>query len=508
MVGGLADMVLFCDSKLAADSLARITTWAEKNLDRSNIYAFGGTEWYTRSENLYRAHVATRDPRYADFARVWHYDEYWNRYARHGDLFGDRGNGRWTGAYHAYSHVNTLGGAAQAYLHSGEPWYLDVFRNAHDYRVPQQCYPTGGFGPDEQIIPRREWLRKVETTHNSFETQCGGFAAFKLCRDLMTITDDARYGDWIERLAYNGIAATIPRSPDVHVFDDSDYDAFGALKQNHPVGWTCCTGTRPMALADLHDLVYFRGDDTLYVNLEVPSTVTWRQVGDPAAVVVCQVTRFPEQDSTELIVEPAGTPATFAPKLRVPGWLAGLLEAKVNGERVEAPADPHGWATVRREWKRRDRLTVRLPMRFELMRPDPAAPAPAMLVRGPVTMAVRATGGNLNEILDKSDLERALIPSPGESFNFRPGTGADLLIRPFYALRAGEPDAIEPGPNRHGHREATFRGEAWRDSESFRFKDRPGAPVEFRFHGAAVRWIGLRFDDGGSPRSASTAVLS
>lgn len=121
--------------------------------------------------------------------------------------------------------------------------------------MEQQCYPTGGFGPDEQIISRGDWLRKVETTHNSFETQCGCFAVFKRCRYLMTITGDARYGDWIERLACNGIAATIPRSPDVHVFDDSDYNAFGAVKQNHPVGWTCCTGTRPMALADLHDLV-------------------------------------------------------------------------------------------------------------------------------------------------------------------------------------------------------------------------------------------------------------
>jgi hypothetical protein len=59
MVGGLTDMVLHCDSKPAAAALAKITEWARKNLDRSNAYAFGGTEWYTLSENLYRAHRAT-----------------------------------------------------------------------------------------------------------------------------------------------------------------------------------------------------------------------------------------------------------------------------------------------------------------------------------------------------------------------------------------------------------------------------------------------------------------
>ena len=50
---------------------------------------------------------------------------------------------------------------------------------------------------------------------------------FKLCKYLMTITGDARYGDWIERLAYNGIAATIPMSPDGLVFYYSDYQRLG-----------------------------------------------------------------------------------------------------------------------------------------------------------------------------------------------------------------------------------------------------------------------------------------
>ena len=56
-----------------------------------------------------------------------------------------------------------------------------------------------------------------------------------------------------------------------------------------------------MALADLHDLVYFRGDDELYVNLYVPSTVTW-ELPDGGTVVVRQLTRFPEADSTTLVV--------------------------------------------------------------------------------------------------------------------------------------------------------------------------------------------------------------
>ena len=119
MVGGLTDMVLYCDSKPAAESLAKITGWAIKNLDRSNAYAFGGTEWYTLSENLYRAHRATGDRTVSRLRRPSGTTTSTGTSTRgKGDLFGDRGNGRRTEVYHAYSHVNTLGGAAQAYLHS------------------------------------------------------------------------------------------------------------------------------------------------------------------------------------------------------------------------------------------------------------------------------------------------------------------------------------------------------------------------------------------------------
>ena len=496
MVGGLTDMVLFCDSKLASESLVRITDWATKNLDRSNAYAFGGTEWYTLSENLYRAHRATGETKYRDFAKVWHYDEYWDIYARKGDLFGERGQGRRTGAYHAYSHVNTLGGAAQAYLHSGDRHFLDTIANAHDELLSHQCFATGGFGPDEQLLPRDSWRKKIDYTHNSFETQCGCFAVFKLCKYLMMITGEARYGDWVERLAYNGIAATIPMTSDGLVFYYSDYAASGGEKRNHPVGWSCCTGTRPMALADLHDLVYFHGNEDLYVNLYLPSTITWNRPGGP--IIVRQFTRFPEVESTRLVIAlPSQPPKTFGLKFRVPSWLAGRMEITVNGEAIVATIDPHGWATVRRVWRDGDRVEVRLPSKFTVRPIDASASLPAVIMRGPVAMAVRSNGANAGSLLRESDLEQSLIPSEGEPLTFRPRSRMDLLLRPFYAFKQGERYFLYLDPNRYSYREARFSGGGWRTSDAFRFDDQPGDSVSFAFQGTGIRWIGFRFDDAG-----------
>ncbi len=49
----------------------------------------------------------------------------------------------------------------------------------------------------------------------------------------------------------------------------SNYNVHGGQKRNVDFGWSCCTGTRPQAVADVCDLVYFHDADNLHVNLFV-----------------------------------------------------------------------------------------------------------------------------------------------------------------------------------------------------------------------------------------------
>ena len=130
-------------------------------------------------------------------------------------------------------------------------------------------------------------------------------------------------------------------------------------------------------------------------------------------------------------------------------------------------------------------------------------------------MAVRSNGSNAGDLLREPDLERSLTASAGEPLTYRPRSGADLLVRPFYAIKQGERYSIYLDPNRHSHRTAHSTGDGWRDSDAFRYSDRPGDSAAFAFHGTGVRWIGFRFDDAGiaevriddrrSPGSTSTA---
>ncbi len=504
MVGGLVDMMIYCKNSEARAALERITDWAEKNLSRKRGYAFnsgaGDTEWYTLSENLYRAYMATGEERYKEFAAVWEYTEYWDIYARKDDIFAKRPNGGITGGYHAYSHVNTLSGLGAAYLAKGDRHYLDTLVNAYDYLQQNQCFATGGYGPNELLAPRDALVRMLGETHNSFETQCGSWAGFKVSKYLITCTGDARFGDWVERLILNGIGASISMTPDGRVFYYSDYNTSGGFKKNIETPWTCCTGTRPQAVADYHDLIYFHSADSLYVNLFTPSTVQWRVGRTPVSVK--QETRFPEQDETTLSVMSPGK-CRFTLAARVPGWLNGSMTAKLNGENISLTIGADHWARVTRTWRAGDRLALHLPMKMNVVPFDPAHQYPAAVVYGPVVLAFDAAKSNPARQLRIPDLATDMHPVVGKPLEFALDTNPAGVARPFYSYKAGEPYIlyIDPSaPSRLSYRTLHF-SDGWSDSGGFRFINRVGATVETSFDipaaGGGIRWLGFRYDDAG-----------
>jgi len=425
-VGGLVDMAVYADRKDALASLSKITEWAIENLDRSRKVD-SDTEWYTLSENLYRAYTVTGDEKYRRFADLWRFTDYWNAFSgaaptavtRHG--------------HHAYSHVNTMSSCAMAYAVTGEKPYLDAIAADYDWLQQTQCYATGGFGPDEDLVaPDGELGRRLETTYATFETPCGCWAGFKLSRYLMAFTGEARYGDWIERLLYNGILGALPMGEKGATFYYSDYRLGGGRKIHHLDGtWPCCSGTYPQVIADYHNVIYFRDTAGLLVNLFVPSRAAWNQAG--TEVVVEQETAFPESDTTVLTVRP-GKPAAFDLRFRVPGWARGVT-AEVNGTPVPIAAVAGTWASIRRRWAPGDRVALRLPMALALVPVDPQHPKRVAVMYGPVVL-----------VRDESP---RLAPSGANPTDWivRRGKGLDFSaagqpqggFRPFYTVGPGVP---------------------------------------------------------------------
>ena len=285
---------------------------------------------------------------------------------------------------------------------------------------------------------------------------------------------------------------------DGRVFYYSDYQVDGAEKHNTEPGWcwSCCTGTRPQAIADYANQVYLRDADSLYVNLFTPATVTWVTGG--RRVVVRQETRFPEHAATELTVS-TGQPAAFAIKLRSPQWLARPMAATVNGQAAPLAVDSRHWATLRREWRDGDKLLVTLPRDLTASSLDPTRPYPAAISCGPVVLAFQAPDSSLLRQIDLAHPGRWLTPVAGEPLTWQLRDHPRVLARPFYAYHEGEPyylyfDPQDPGDA--AQRRIEYHGR-WLDAERFRFSNEVGATLRYAFQGRGVRWLGFKFDDAG-----------
>jgi len=497
MVGGLLDIYTYCGDKTALDYLKQITNWAIIHLSRVRQYANpignDGGEWYTLSENLYRAYLLTGDAKYKDFAGVWEYKDYWDFFAK------GKGDDIFTkpGWYHAYSHVNTFNGLASAYMVKGDPAYLKTLKNAYDYMQEKQCWATGGYGPNESLLPRDGLVKALSEATNHFETQCGSWAGFKMTKSLISFTGDARYGDWTEKLLLNGIGASIPMDGEGRVFYYSEYNTGGSAKRNITAQWPCCSGTRPQAVSDYHDLIYFKDTDNLYINLFTESRVELdRKSGK---VVVSQNTDFPESDTTEFVVS-VSTPAQFGIQLRVPGWLAGPMKARINGKEVTVKINARHWAVFNRKWKNGDKLAVELPMKLWISRIDPAAEYPAAIMYGPVALAVRSLDKNPAGEIDLAKIETALIPNPSEPLTWHLTSDPSVLVRPFYVFKEGERYFLYLDPSKEAswvsYKAAKYNGN-WTDFNAWMTTSTPDSSVEHSFDGTGVRIHYFRYDDSG-----------
>jgi DUF1680 family protein len=333
-------------------------------------------ESYTLPENFFLAWKRSGDRRYYLLAQ---------RFLQDQDYFDPLAQGRNVlPGLHAYSHVNALSSAAQAWLVLGSDRHLSAARNGFDFVRDTQSFATGGWGPDEsfRVLGSGDLGKSLTDTHASFETPCGAYGHFKIARYLLRVTGDSRYGDSMEQVLYNTILGALPIQADGYSFYYSDYNN-GAVKVRHPDKWPCCSGTFPQITADYGISSYFRDGDGVYINLIVPSRVRWQQNGGRFALE--QATQYPYSREVTVRVR-ADRNETFAVRLRVPAWAGQGTRIAVNGRPILCEPEPGRFAIIRREWKDGDRIEAELDMPYRLQPVDPQHPESVALLTGPLCL--------------------------------------------------------------------------------------------------------------------------
>jgi uncharacterized protein len=279
---------------------------------------------------------------------------------------------------HANTQVPKIAGAARSYEVSGDVRQRAIAQEFWKRVVREHSWVIGGNSDGEFFFPPR---RASEHLSAATAETCNTYNMLKLTEHLFTWDPQLEYADYYERALYNHILAS--QEPQQGMF--AYYMAlkpghFRTYSTPHDSFW-CCVGSGMENHGKYGRAIYFHGSNELYVNLFIPSVLTWKQKG----LVLEQRTDYPNGGRIQLtILESSEKP--LALRVRAPAWAAGALSIRLNAELVDVDGTPGRYVSIERTWKRGDRLLIEVPMavRAEVLR---GAPDQIALLYGPVVLA-------------------------------------------------------------------------------------------------------------------------
>lgn len=434
----ICDLHLYCRYEKAAQWLPWLLDFARAKLTRDNLFGNNMTEWYITSESLYMVYQVFGLEEAKELAAKWEYREFWDLFYKDQDPFSKRPKaGLYSEFCHAYSHANSFNGCARAYEVTGDPYYLRALRKFYDFMQKEEVMATGGYGPNfEHIMPKYRIIDALRTGHDSFETQCDTYAAFRISDYLTRFTGEPQYGNWVESLIFNAAAATIPMTEDGQVIYYSDYNMYGAAKVNRADGWTCCTGTRPLLMLEIPRLLYYTDGNGLFIDQYIPSTLSCTLNG--VSVTLSQQTGFPVRDEMRFTLT-LSEGAEFTLNFRMPSWLQKQAVLTINGQPTGACVSPEGWLSVIRKWNSGDSISLTLPQTLWMHSLDPILEGPNAFLHGPVALAASYTGLQTpNDQMDIRRLTEKMEEIPGEPLHYRVKGIDTITFKPFYEFKEHE----------------------------------------------------------------------
>jgi DUF1680 family protein len=230
---------------------------------------------------------------------------------------------------------------------------------------------------------------------------------------LLKTEGNSFYGDIMERSIYNALfAALSPTGDSIRYFTD-----YESAKEYYPADYFCCPNNFRRIMADLPELVYYRSEEGIAVNLYNNSQVTFNL--KEQEVRLMQDTDYPSSENVLISVE-TGSPIDFEMKLRIPLWCKAP-SIQINGEEPEIKAETGSFYTITRKWVDGDKIQLTFPMNYRFIQGRGNQWQKVALMRGPVVYGI---SNQLNpSVTEGRDLhiDPSSIGFPETDDSYRPG---------------------------------------------------------------------------------------
>lgn len=369
---GLVDACTYCGSDTAKDILIKSTDWAwdtvghlsDEQFEKMLHCEHGGI-----NEAFAEIYALTGHEKALRLAERFYHHRVLDPLAAKEDKL--------TGL-HSNTQIPKLIGLARLYRLTGKERYSTAAAFFWQTVVQNRTYANGGNTDGEYFFPPEEFSKHLSV--HTTET-CNTYNMLKLTRELFAMNPKAAYADYYERALYNHILASQDPKQGMMIY-------FCPLKSGHfktyntpEDSFWCCTGSGMENHVKYGDSIYFHGESTLYVNLFIPSVLSYRDKN----LTVTQQTRYPLDGNVRLQIA-VDKPVHLAVKIRRPSWAGDDVELAVDGKALPVNTSAGDYMTIERTWDKKSDIQLTLPMkvRAEAM---PDNPNKVAFFCGPVLLA-------------------------------------------------------------------------------------------------------------------------
>lgn len=310
---------------------------------------------------------------------------------------------------HAVRATYNYSGMADVAAETGDIDYQSAVMSLWDNIVNKKYYITGGIGSGETS---EGFGGNYSLRNSAYCESCSSCGLIFFEYKMNLAYHDAKYADLYEETMYNALLGSLS-------LDGKDFLYTNPLETSEArYKWhscPCCVGNIPRTLLMMPTWTYVRGDDGLYVNLFVGSTIKVDKIAGTNVEMV-QKTDYPWSGKVNMVVNPDQS-KEFTVYVRVPNrqtselytpvpQVKGLKSIAVNGKAIH-PKIMNGYAVIRRNWKKGDRIDMEMPMQVQKITADNKIEAD----RGRVALRYGPLLYNV-ETADHQDITRAIGTKP------------------------------------------------------------------------------------------------
>ncbi len=429
LMAGLVDAYLYCNNIKALKVATHMADWVDhtlKNLNEEQLQKMLRCEFGGMNDVLANIYAITGNKKYLELSYKFHDDFVMKPLSQKIDPMPGK---------HSNTNVPKAIGSARQYELTGNESDKTIASFFWQTMVHHHTYVIGGNSNYEHCGDEDKLNDRL--SDNTCET-CNTYNMLKLTRHLFSWQPSIELGDYYERALYNHILAS--QNPESGMMCYFVPLRMGTKKQFSDSfnTFTCCVGTGMENHSKYAEGIYYDGaDESLYVNLFIPSQLNWREKN----TIITQQTNFPEDDDINFTVE-TKSPQAFALHIRKPHWAtnASLL---INDKPASVETDKDGYIIIKRTWKNNDKIQLTLSKSL-YTESIPDNPNRIAILYGPLVLA-GALGDTMPDpafgtpvlLTDDKNVNDWIKPVSNNSITFEmKGVGKphDVKLIPFYKM--------------------------------------------------------------------------